>query len=158
MNTPAIFIESRPVIFDKEHLYLVFRDSDGSETVIRGGPSNDNPLAFGNIVVEVDIPINQSEDTRQEDEKTLTPADRNSRQIDIGDRDARAVWDIMKQHATNIGNANLDYNAGALAQNSNSTIVSVLNSVGLDFNDNLPINKNSNDFPGANNLLFLATN
>ena len=157
MSAPAIFIESRPVIFDKEHLYLVFRDSDGSETVIRGGPSNDNPLSFGNIVVEVDIPISQSEDIRQEDGVTLTPADRNSRQIDLGSRNASDVWEVMKQHATNIHNASFDYNAGILAQNSNSTIVSVLNSVGLNFNDNLPVNKSRKDFPGADNLLFLAT-
>lgn len=64
----------------------------------------------------------------------------------------------MKQHAININNANFDYNAGILAQNSNSTIVSVLNSVGLDFDNNLPVNKQINDFPGADNLLFLATN
>ncbi len=165
MNAPAIFIESKPVDFGsistgKDHLYLVFQDSDGSETVIRGGPSSDNPLAFGNIVVEVDVPISQSEDkreTRDKPPKDLTPADRNSRQIELGSRDASAVWEVMKQHATNIHNANFDYNAGILGQNSNSTIVSVLNSVGLNFNDNLPANKSRQNFPGANNLLFLAT-
>lgn len=123
------------------------------------GPSSDNPLAFGTIKVEVDVPISQSEDKRQtkdEPPKPLTPADRNSRQVDLGGRDATAVWEVMKQHAANIGNANLDYNAATLSQNSNSTVVSVLNSVGLNFDDNLPLNKNKNDFPGANNLLFLA--
>ena len=49
MNEPAIFIESKPVDFGsistgKDHLYLVFQDSDGSETVIRGGPDTNNPL------------------------------------------------------------------------------------------------------------------
>jgi hypothetical protein len=167
MNTPAIFIESKPIrfgsfsVFGKEHLYLVFRDSNGSETVIRGGPASNNPLAFGDIVVEVDVPINQSEDARRTNDdppQFLTPEQRNSRQIDLNGRDATAVWNIIKQHTTNIGNANLNYNAGALAQNSNSVIASVLNSVGINIDNNLPVNKTKDVFPGADNLLEFATN
>ncbi|MGL6341411.1 MAG: hypothetical protein ACRC80_19990, partial [Waterburya sp.] len=50
-----IRIETRPVIGGYEHLYLVFRDDTGLETVIRGGPANDNVLNFGNIVTQVDV-------------------------------------------------------------------------------------------------------
>ena len=103
-----IRIESKPVSFTTyDHLYLVFRDDDGIETVIRGGPANNNPLDFGNIFTEFGVPIEDSRDARE----TLTPEARNSTVIDLGGRDANSVWQIMLQQAQNIGNANLNYNA-----------------------------------------------
>ena len=62
-----IFIESKPVpSTGKDHLYLVYRDDNGNETVIRGGPENSNPFNFGEIVLEIDVPIEQSKDARGE--------------------------------------------------------------------------------------------
>ena len=43
-------------------------------------------------------------------------------------------------------------------QNSNSTIASVLNSVGIDINSNLPTGTFASTFPGINNLLDFDTN
>jgi Ca2+-binding RTX toxin-like protein len=48
-----IFIENKPVggILGY-HLYLVFQSDLGAEFVIRGGPTNDIPSLWGNIIVE----------------------------------------------------------------------------------------------------------
>ena len=39
-----IFIESRNAVFGFNHVYVVYRDGEGKETVIRGGPENENFL------------------------------------------------------------------------------------------------------------------
>lgn len=46
-----ISIESKPVAIGLDHLYLVFENDFGEEFVIRGGPENDSPLNFGEIVL-----------------------------------------------------------------------------------------------------------
>ena len=51
-----ILIESRPVDIDGidssfRHIYLVFQNDDGTETVITGGPQHNNPFDFGNLEV-----------------------------------------------------------------------------------------------------------
>jgi hypothetical protein len=68
-----IFVESRPTRLPWwDHSYIVYRDDNGNETVIRGGPETDNPFDFGQVDVEINVPIDQSEDARGED----TPEDR----------------------------------------------------------------------------------
>ena len=152
-----ILIETKPVFFGLggyEHLYLVFRDDSGIETVIRGGPERDLAPFFGNIEVEVGVAIANSEDAREDN----TPADRRSTVVDIGDRNPESVWNIMLQQAQNIDDAGIDYNALSSAQNSNSTIASVLNSVGININTNLPTGTNAGTYPGISNLLAFSTN
>jgi Ca2+-binding RTX toxin-like protein len=152
--TGKIFIESKPVQFGWEHLYLVYQDESGNEFVIRGGPLNDDANDFGPIVVEVGVPIAQSEDVRVDDEgNPLTPGQRNSRELDLGDRDAADVWSIMLQQAQNIDNAAIPYSLGYESTNSNSVISSVLQSIGLIPYFNLPIGKGNIDFPGISNFL-----
>jgi hypothetical protein len=148
-----IFIECKYVGGYADHLYLVFQDNGGSEFVIRGGPQNDNPLNFGSIVTEVSVPIALSEDTRG----TETPQDRGQRELDLGGRTAENAWDIMKQQATAIGAANLPYSALIGAQNSNSTVASVLQAVGINPFYNLPIGTGTLDFPGVDNFLNVST-
>lgn len=153
-----IFIESSDVIFGFDHLYLVYQDESGNEFVIRGGPESDFAPFFGNIEVEVGVPIATSEDRRvDEDGNPVTPAQRNQTQINLDGRDARNVWNIALQQARNIDAANLNYNALVSAQNSNSTIASVLNSVGIDINNTLPASLPANTFPGVDNLLAFST-
>ena len=105
-------------------------------------------------MTEVDVLIEFSEDRRRDD----TPEDRFSTVINLGGRDADSVWQIMRQQAENINDANLDYNAFIEAQNSNSTITSVLDSVGIDINLNLPTGTDISWFLGINNPLDFATN
>ena len=152
-----ISIESVPVAdgvaAGMDHLYLVFQDSVGQEFVIRGGFENKNPLDFGDIVTEVNVPITQSEDARVND----TLAERGHLELDLGGRRAEDVWEIMKQQAINIHNAEIDYDAILSAQNSNSTIASVLNSVGIAAASNIPLNTKAEDLPGVSNLLNFNT-
>ncbi len=148
-----ISIESREIFAGQDHLYLIFQDSAGLEFVIRGGPEDNNPLDFGDIVTDVNVPIAESEDARGND----TPVERGNRELDLGGRTAEDVWEIMKQQATNINNAGIDYDIIISAQNSNSTIASVLNSIGIAVASNIPLNTDANDLPGVSNLLTLDT-
>lgn len=148
-----ISIESREIFAGQDHLYLIFQDNAGQEFVIRGGPEDNNPLDFGDIVAVVNAPLAESEDARGND----TPVDRGSRDLDLGERAAEDVWEIMKQQATNINNAGIDYDIIISAQNSNSTIASVLNSIGIAVASNIPLNTEANDLPGVSNLLTLDT-
>ncbi|HNO76411.1 MAG TPA: hypothetical protein PKG49_12675 [Nitrosomonas mobilis] len=148
-----ISIESKEIFAGQDHLYLIFQDAAGQEFVIRSGPENNNPLDFGDIVAAVNVPIAESEDARGNN----TPAERGNRELDLGGRAAEDVWEIMKQQATNINNAGIDYDIFISAQNSNSTIASVLNSIGIAVASNIPLNTEANDLPGVSNLLTLDT-
>ena len=112
-----IRIEGKPifgldggVIFG--HLYLVFVDDGGDEWVIRGGPDPENPL--GNISIENNIPIATSKDSRDISQRAI----RGSTILDLGGRDATAVWQQMQQHAAGIARANLPYSIGSIATNA----------------------------------------
>jgi Ca2+-binding RTX toxin-like protein len=150
----TISIESKPVsVTGLNHLYLVFQNDFGKEFVIRGGPQNDTAPIFGPIVLEVNEPIESSEDNRG----ALTPADRGHLEINLGERSAESVWKIMMQQAINIYSANLDYNATIAPQNSNSAVASILNSVGIDIADTIPLNTIAANLPGISNLLSFNT-
>jgi hypothetical protein len=114
------------------HLYLVFNDGAGAETVVRGGPEGSIPGFFGDIETEAGTPILLSDDARGGD----TPAERAARPLDLGGRSAGDVWNIMLQQAQNIEDEGLPYLV--FDQNSNSTVASVLNVVGLDPLSNMP--------------------
>jgi hypothetical protein len=96
-----IFIEYKDFFAIGGHLYLVFQDNGGAEFVIIGG----NPLSTGTIIMEVSVPIAQSDDYRGSE----TPQSRGQRELDLGGRTAEDVWDVMKQQATAIGSANLSF-------------------------------------------------
>lgn len=144
-----ILIESKPVIISGtiyDHLYLVYVDSQGKQTVIRGGPRYTlaKPLSIGDIEVEINLPLADSEDARGTD----TPAERGSREVNLGDRVAKDVWDLMLQHAQMIAQAHVTYTLPPNARNSNTTILSVMNAAGISVADNLPLNRQAGDFPG----------
>ena len=112
------------------HLYLVYKDNFGNEFVISGFPSFSLP-PFGSIRIEAGLPIDQATDERVDsDGNAVSPADRGSRVLNLNGRDADDVWAIMLQQAQNIADESIVY--GLFSQNSNSTIASVLNVVGID--------------------------
>ena len=125
MAKSGIFLESKEVLGSENyHLYLIYKDESGNEYVIRGGSEFNFP-PFGKIVLQIGIPLSTSDDSRG----NQTPAERYNAQIDLGGRTAEDVWNIMLQQAKNIADSFIDYDL--LSSNSNSTVVSVLNSVGL---------------------------
>lgn len=102
-----IFIESRPVgVFSWwDHTYLVYQDDNGRETVIRGGPSEPAPF-FGEIILEINVPIETSSDSRGEE---TTPEDRGQVELDLGNRSAEDVWSDMQEAGRRIHDAGIDY-------------------------------------------------
>ena len=98
-----LLIESKPVaqISPWGHLYLVYQNNEGEEFVLRGGSSIS--LTTGKIVVEMGIPIKDSHDKRQDiNGNPLTPADRGSRELDLGGRHVEDVWALMLQQTQTI--------------------------------------------------------
>jgi Ca2+-binding RTX toxin-like protein len=143
---------------DFRHLYLVFQDDQGVETVITAAPDQDGPIDFGNIEVSAGGLLEDSDVARGND----TPGSRGSHVIlesegDAADgRDPADVWAIMLQQAQNIDDASLDYRP--LGDNSNTVIKSVLQAVGIDIQDNLPNGVDRDEAVGvANDLDFRTT-
>ncbi len=151
-----ILIESRPVDLvgiDSRfrHVYLVFEDDDGTETVITGGPQHDNPFNFGNIQVDAGGLLADSDVARGHD----TPADRGSREIDVGGRDPADVWAVMLQQAHNIDHANPNYEP--FSDNSNAVATTVLHAVGIDIEQVLPRHVDADNAPGLSEEIKFDT-
>ena len=152
----SILIESTPFEIrnfdtDFRHLYLVFVDDQGVESVITAGPDQNGPINFGDIEVSAGGLLENSDVARGND----TPGERGSREIDAGARDAADVWEIMLQQAENAHAAGIDYRP--LGPNSNTVITSVLNSVDIDVRDTLPTGVQRSEVPGLSSNLDFAT-
>ncbi len=117
-------------IFDAGHLYLVYVDDDGKETIIGGGPS-DNPLTNVNATLDViiDFPIQLSQEKWDGKDIEVRRQKRGSITLDLGDRDPEEVWQEMLVAAKKIGDAKIDYDIRG--PNSNTLIAAVLNHVGI---------------------------
>jgi hypothetical protein len=143
--------EIRDIDTDFRHLYLVFVDDEGVESVITGGPDQDGPINFGDIEVSAGGLLEDSDVARNND----TPGDRGSREIDVGARDPADVWAIMLQQADNIDAAGIDYRP--FGPNSNTVITSVLHSVDIEVRDNLPVAVQRSEVPGLSSNLDFPT-
>jgi hypothetical protein len=149
---PGIFIESSPVTFGfgYDHLYLVYKDVDGKETILSAGQTIDTG-SLGVRGTGKPLLIENSSEKRLNE----TLVDRGSRRLDLGGRNPKEVWEMMRQQARNINAAELPYAALIDAQNSNSAVASLLHSVGININKNIPLNTKASDLPGIENLLML---
>lgn len=147
---------SRVGITTKFHLYLVLKELSGREMVIRGDHLDSVP-PYSNIdVIYGNVELGASEDSRCDSSgNCMSPADRDSRSIDLGDRAADDVWNIMSQQARRIDHEGPDYDF--YTQNSNSVVASALNAAGIDLVNALPLNSVASNFPGYANLLGIAT-
>ncbi|NOQ79063.1 MAG: hypothetical protein GQ546_06645, partial [Gammaproteobacteria bacterium] len=142
-----IFIESKqtPLKF-WDHTYLVYRDDDGNEFVIRGGPETDNPLDFGDIEVEIGVPIENSEDARGDD----TVFERGQTELDLHGRNAEDVWRDMQKIARQIQESDIEY--GGFDDNSNSTTRAIMERSGIT--PILPHNTSESDAPGFDDAIL----
>lgn len=122
------------------HLLLVYKDDDGNEFVIRGGPIIESDGSYGALVLEINEPIETSIDRRvvlQDGELVEVSAEfRGSTEVDFGGRNPDDVWKVLKQHAVNIDLQRFDYHP--LGHNSNGTVGNLLSVVGIDIDDFLP--------------------
>ncbi len=114
---------------DAGHLYLVYVDDKGEEYVVRGGKS----VMTGIIELEINRPIENSEDKRVKkrnwEEIPVSREDRGSMVLDLGGRDASAVWQQILAYAQKIDDAKIGYNS--FGPNSNTVIIALLNHVGV---------------------------
>ncbi|MCB1312990.1 MAG: hypothetical protein KDK29_14440 [Sedimentitalea sp.] len=124
-----IFIEAGPVPFlglplDAVHLYLVHRDTNGTEYVLRAGPENTSFPFFTEMLVAVNQPLDQSRDARGEE----TPADRHSTLLEFPALSVDAAWALMVRYAARIEAADYDYRL--FAENSNAFVGALLGAAG----------------------------
>jgi Ca2+-binding RTX toxin-like protein len=155
----TIAIESKPVtVFGVrtsfQHLYLVKTVTSASgavlaEAVIRGELGDD-----GSLEVEANVPLASSDDARG----SATLAQRRHTVLDLGGRDAEAVWALMVQHALDVDAANLRYGFEASGVdfggdvNSNTLVGSALHTVGISLSQNLPRGVDRDEVPSFNAL------
>lgn len=106
-----------------EHLYLVFRDVNQEEYVLRAGPRS-SFWPFGEMKIEVNVPMDQSADDREGD----TPAARSSTPLDFPGITDDQAWAIMVKYARGIDDA--DYRYDVLEENSNAFVGALLHAAG----------------------------
>lgn len=145
-----IFIEAREVeIFGLPsgamHLYLVFRDTDGEEYVIRSGPENRWQPWRGDMRIEANVPMDASTDDRGDD----TPAERHSTPLDFPGLTDDQAWAIMVRYARMIDAE--DYPYEVLDENSNAFIGSMLAAAGGEPREMLPRGVDGRDAVGFGN-------
>ncbi len=110
------------------HLYLVYVDDDGRETVIRGGPSSDK------IELEISRSIDISADQRVKmnllslSREPVTSEDRGAITIASGEN-AEILWPQLMAASKKIHDAEIEYDADGL--NSNTVIMALLRHVGI---------------------------
>ncbi len=134
--TGSIFIEARPVRLigaplPAQHLYLVQRDDIGSEYVLSATASRTLPLFGATLEVEVNRPIESSNDARGSD----TPAARLSTELafDLG---TDAAWTLMVKYAREIDAADYDYRI--FSTNSNAFVGAMIAAAGGEPDAMLP--------------------
>ncbi|QDA35892.1 calcium-binding protein (plasmid) [Paracoccus liaowanqingii] len=130
-----IFIESgRARSFGlpvSEHLYLVFRDSNDEEYVLRAGPPS-RFWPFGEMEIEVNVPIADSADARNGE----TPEERSSTPLDFPGITDDQAWAMMVKYARSIDDA--DYRYDVLEENSNAFVGALLHAAGGQADKMLP--------------------
>jgi len=137
----------------KAHSYLVYENDTGARLVtsLTDVQNDFFPPSLSFDVEQINTLYEQAEEPHD--------PNRVERPLDLGGRNADAVWTLITEHAEAIKDEKLDYNP--LTQNSNSFVASLLNVVGLDFDHNLPgfdgehpsSNPHPSDYPGLHDLL-----
>lgn len=148
--TGQIFIEASDVeLFGlpsgATHLYLVYRDTNGEEYVIRSGPERWYLPWFGDMEVETNVPIDDSADDRDGD----TPGERSSTPLDFAGLTDDQAWAIMVKYARMIDRADNGYEV--FGANSNAFIGAMLAAAGGDPLAMLPAGISRRDALGVEN-------
>lgn len=123
----GVFIEARKVKYagvstSFTHLYLVYRDTDGQEYVLRAGPQSSLFPLVGNLRVESNVAMASSADRRSLDDATL--AARHSTPLDFGTLSDDEAWALMVKYARAIDAADTPYEV--FEENSNAFVGALL--------------------------------
>ena len=124
-----------------EHLYLVFRDTNGDEYVLRSGPAS-KFWPFGDMQIEANVPMADSADDRDGE----TPRERSSTALDFPDATDDRAWAIMVKYAQRLERA--DYQYDLLNENSNAFVGALLHAAGGEPEDLLPVGIDSREAVG----------
>lgn len=132
-----IFIEAKRVELSDlplpaQHLYLVHRDDDGAEYVLRAGPSGPGDVFGARLEVEVNRPIERSLDDRGSDD----PEDRRSTELVFDEASTDEAWALMVRYARMIAEERVDY--AAFGVNSNAFVGALLKAAGGTPREMLP--------------------
>lgn len=155
-------------LFVFQHLYLVYTDDNGNEFTISGQRetnSDGSPVFLNPDLVIISNQLLQSSklpgkggDFRPNTEEARIERHHTSLNSLLNGRDANVVWQQMVQHSDQLRAANIPYDIELLdgageSDNSNTTVVSVLNAVGIKLEDLLSLSGLSNDdIPGSEDL------
>lgn len=162
---PGIYLETKAVIgtsnftgfkrgfLNKRHAYLIYRKSDGSTEIIRGGPAG-NWYTNAKLVTETGKSLETSKDKYGESER---PGSRPSRRLPIDARKLDETWLRMRRHAERIGKAKIPYRADLDPtdpdQTSNAVIRSVLDLEKIPLGQALPEGAKISEMPGIRDNL-----
>lgn len=162
-TTPGIYLEKKPVVptrdllgflmskippakgyAESDHNLLVYKDENGQERVIRGGPVYDQNIrniitkGASRIETQVDVPRGQSLDKY---EKGTEPHTRLAKKLNIPAGQEAAVWKKFKGTATQINDLGINYKNPAYQrniQNSNSVVNTILQQNGFGSKSDIP--------------------
>jgi hypothetical protein len=124
--TTGIFIEARTVKYagmstGAMHLYLVYRDTDNKEYVLRSGPQYSWMPLFGDMKIETNVLMQNSVDNR---DPSIAKSSRYSTALDFGTLSDDEAWAIMVKYARLIDAANTPYEL--FEENSNAFVGALL--------------------------------
>lgn len=104
-----IYVEEHPLqvvgdITDTRHLYLVYRDDNGEEYVMRSGATDFRPYG-GPMQIEVNVPIDESADARGGE----TPDDRHATLLRFPGQTTDEAWGIIVKYARQLSDEEYEY-------------------------------------------------
>lgn len=159
----SIAIEHRTVdvplnsqTFNFQHLYLVYTDDAGNEFTIGGhkDTSGSGLLKITNGLELQSVPRpGEGGDFRENTDEARI--ERHHTVLNFGDRDPNVIWLQMMEQAAALSEAKIPYDTAIFSgesDNSNTTVASVLNAVGIDVNKVLPSGLNSDNVPGSEDI------
>jgi hypothetical protein len=149
----------------KGHLLLVYEDEYGQEFVIRGGQKDESPLgtikgwiadqfmddSFGPILVDAGVRADASRDYMNRKIHDTKATRRELTTEELGWRDPTDIWQSMTARAYQIQDQNVTYHIDG--PNSNSTVASVLDWVGINADSVLPEGTTFDQFPGLHSQI-----
>jgi len=138
----GIYLEFKDVKgepFGEMHAYLVYRDGEGGEHVLRGGPTTfegtDIPVPGFDDIKTQNRSLNESKDAYSDEDPM---SDRLIRRLPIDDDELEGTWEVMSKEVNRIGDAGIDYDLVGRGQNSNSVVAAAMHKVGMNLHNHLP--------------------
>ena len=109
-NVNGVLVPSR--LKNAQHLYLVYRDGNGNQRVIRGGAGNGSRADFILSFVGEDIETEDNIDySKSKDHYSKLGKNKiiYAKKIEIPEKDLENIWKKMSESAKKIHDAKIDY-------------------------------------------------